>query len=227
MESLPEEKKPRYSQPKGSHLFVLVHGFQGTSNDLRIVKNYLSVQHPRSHFLCSINNERKTVGDINEMGKKLADEVLDYIKKFLPSFRYCGRISFISHSLGGVIARAALPYLEEYKDRMHTFLSFSSPHLGYLYSNSTIVNAGMWLIKKWFHSKCIEQLTLTDSAVLTDCFLYKLADASVKKFLNFNRGLIGLKMLLYFLLIKTHIPLMNPLEWNSAKVLLWILRNFI
>ena len=59
------------------------------------------------------------------------------------------RISFIGHSLGGLIIRAALPHLEEYKDKFYTYISLSSPHLGYMYNSNTLFNAGMWFLKKW------------------------------------------------------------------------------
>ena len=32
--------------------------------------------------------------------------------------------------MGGVIIRSALPYLSSFKDKMHTFITLSSPHLG-------------------------------------------------------------------------------------------------
>jgi hypothetical protein len=32
--------------------------------------------------------------------------------------------------MGGIIIRAALPHLSEFKERMHTFITLSSPHLG-------------------------------------------------------------------------------------------------
>jgi hypothetical protein len=43
-------------QPKqliGVHLFVLCHGFQGNSGDMRLLKNYLSLTHPEAIFLSS------------------------------------------------------------------------------------------------------------------------------------------------------------------------------
>jgi hypothetical protein len=51
--------------------------------------------------------------------------------------------------LGGLIIRAALPHLEEYKDKFYTYISLSSPHLGYMYNSNTLFNAGMWFLKKW------------------------------------------------------------------------------
>lgn len=66
-----------------------------------------------------------------------------------------GKISFIAHSLGGLIVRAALPYLEEHADKMYNYFTLSSPHLGYMYNSSKIVDAGMWLLKTWRKSKCL------------------------------------------------------------------------
>lgn len=57
-----------------------------------------------------------------------------------------GRITFIGHSLGGLIIRAALPHLELYRDKMHGYLSLCSPHLGYMYKSSKLFNAGLWVL---------------------------------------------------------------------------------
>lgn len=44
------------------------------------------------------------------MGKRVAEEVRKYIHEWCPG-RELGRLSFIGHSLGGVIIRSALTYL--------------------------------------------------------------------------------------------------------------------
>lgn len=44
--------------------------------------------------------------------------------------------------MGGVITRAALPHLAEFKLNMFTFVSLSSPHVGYGYNNSLLIDAG-------------------------------------------------------------------------------------
>ena len=82
-----------------------------------------------------------TNGDISEMGKNLANEVLSYIGDWCPG-RALGHINFIGHSLGGVIIRAALPHLISIKDKMNTFMTLSSPHLGYMYNTSNLIDAG-------------------------------------------------------------------------------------
>ena len=84
-------------------------------------------------FLCSSTNEDQTEGDIFEMGVRLSQEVNAYITQYCPGSTL-GRISFIAHSLGGLIARAALPYLEEHADKMYNFFTLSTPHLGYMYN---------------------------------------------------------------------------------------------
>ena len=53
-------------------------------------------------------------------------------------------MSFIGYSLGGLIIRACLPHLEQYADKMYTYFSLSSPHLGYLSNASKIVEAGLY-----------------------------------------------------------------------------------
>lgn len=175
---IPSSKTGVISQViNNQHLIVLVHGFGASSYDMRLLKNYLELLHPDAFFLCSAENESKTEGDIYEMGTNLADEVRGFI--FKNSLSRLGKITFIGHSLGGVIIRTALPLLEEYKEKMHALITLSSPHLGYMFQTSSLVNAGMWVIKTWQKSKCLDQLMLTDNKEITHCLLYKLAFSKV------------------------------------------------
>ena len=41
----------------GLHLFILVHGFQGSSFDMRTLKNVIAISLPEAIFLCSGANE--------------------------------------------------------------------------------------------------------------------------------------------------------------------------
>ena len=157
---------------------VLVHGFLGNSYDMRVMKNILCWRFPDIQAFCSSDNEASTEGDIQYMGERLAKEVRAYIKEWFPN-NTLHKLSFIGHSMGGVIIRAALPRLEEYKPAMQTFITFSSPHLGCMYQNSTLVNAGMWIVKKWKKSASLEQLAMSDSSELANCFMYKLSETVV------------------------------------------------
>ncbi len=68
----------------------------------------------------------------------------------------------IGHSMGGLIIRSALPRLQKYKDKFHSFISFSSPHIGYAYSASKLVDAGLWLMNTMKKCISIEQMTMID-----------------------------------------------------------------
>lgn len=111
------------------------------------------------------------------------------------------KLSFVGHSIGNLILRTALAGLdfkayyhqhsnycmfliaisnladsimEPYLEYLHTFVSLSGPHLGYLYSSNSLFNGGLWLMKKLNGAQCIHQLTFTDDPDLQNTFLYKL-----------------------------------------------------
>jgi triacylglycerol esterase/lipase EstA (alpha/beta hydrolase family) len=130
---------------------------------MRLLKNNLSLAHPEALYLASGANEELTERDIFEMGERLANEVKQYIQSFCP-MNCLSRVSFIGHSLGGLIIRAALPHLEEeLKDKFFTYVSLSSPHMGYMYNSNKLFDAGMWFLKKWRKSKCLTQLSMSDA----------------------------------------------------------------
>jgi len=68
--------------------------------------------------------------------------------------------------MGGLIIRSALPRLEKYKDNFHTLITLSSPHLGYAYSTSKLVDAGLWMINTMKKCTSILQMTMYDSEIL-------------------------------------------------------------
>jgi triacylglycerol esterase/lipase EstA (alpha/beta hydrolase family) len=113
------------------NLVVLCHGFQGSSLDMFNLRHYFSLRHPKNLYLASKANQDNSVIDINVMGAKLAHEVVDFINMYVTGGEESvQRLSFVGHSMGGLIIRAALPMLKNYSDRMGTYMSFSSPHLG-------------------------------------------------------------------------------------------------
>lgn len=141
---------------------------------MRLLKNNLLLYKPELLIYCSNKNEDRTEGDINEMGKRLAEEIQDHIKDFCPGSAL-GRLSFIGYSLGGLIARACLPHLSAYHNKLHTFITLSSPHISFLYSSSSLIDAGMWLLKKFKKGEALEQLTMSDNSDLKQTFIYKLS----------------------------------------------------
>ena len=139
---------------KGFHLFVLVHGFHGNSFDVRNFKNVISVALPDALILSSEANEENSDQDLSVLGSKLSKEVLTYIEENCPGSSL-GRLSFIGHSLGGLIVRAALKHLMHLRDKFHGFLSLCTPHLGCLYHDNKWLGAGMWVLKTFKSSKVI------------------------------------------------------------------------
>ena len=73
------------------------------------------------------------------MGKRLAKEVTFHIETEYSNVERVEKITFIGHSLGGLIVRAALPHLERFKFQMNGFISLCSPHLGYIYKPSKLL----------------------------------------------------------------------------------------
>lgn len=157
------------------HLVVLVHGFQGNSYDMRLIKYNLSLLNPTLVFLSSQANQDDTEIDFIQMGERLANEVKAFMKEWSDGVMF-KRISFIGHSIGGIIIRSCLPHLKEFSHKMFLYTSLSSPHLGYIYSTSKLVDAGIWVLKAWKKSMSLRQLSFTDDKDIWSSCLYKLSE---------------------------------------------------
>lgn len=162
-------------------IVVFVHGFQGHHLDLRLVRNQWLLIDPKTEFLMSEANEDKTTDDFREMGSRLAQEVVSFVKKKMDKVSRSGglgdiKISFVGHSIGNIIIRTALAdsIMEPFLNYLYTYVSISGPHLGYLYCSNSLFNSGLWLLKKLKGTQCIHQLTFTDDPDLQNTFFYKL-----------------------------------------------------
>ncbi|CAH2038426.1 unnamed protein product [Thlaspi arvense] len=182
-------RKHNNSQQSGRELKIVGHHL-----DLRLVRNQWLLIDPKIEFLMSEANEEKTHGDFREMGQRLAQEVVSFFKRKMDKHSRYGRLknvklSFVGHSIGNVIIRSALAdsLMEPYRKYLHTYLSLSGPHLGYLYSSNSLFNSGLWLLKKLKSTQVIHQLTLTDDPDLQNTFFYKLCK---QKTLNSFKNII-------------------------------------
>lgn len=68
---------------------------------------------PKVEVLMSEANEDKTSGDFREMGQRLAQEVISFVKKKMDKASRYGnlgdiRLSFVGHSIGNLIIRTAI-----------------------------------------------------------------------------------------------------------------------
>ncbi|KAJ1399150.1 hypothetical protein SESBI_30525 [Sesbania bispinosa] len=174
---------------------VFVHGFQGNHLDLRLIRNQWLLIDPNIHFLMSEANEDKTSGDFRDMGLGLAQEVISFLKKKMDKVSRNRslkdiKLSFVGHSIGNLIIRTALAesIMEPYLRYLHTYVSISGPHLGYMYSSNSLFNSGLWLLKKIKGTQCIHQLTFTDDPDLENTFIYNLSKE--KTLANFRNVLL-------------------------------------
>lgn len=111
------------------------------------------------------------------MGKKLSEEIEEFMKENCPGPQL-GRLSFIGHSLGGLIIRAAIPYLEKYKLKFHGFMTLCTPHLGCMFSQSKLLSTGIWVLKNLKKSHVLDQLMMSDTADPKESVLFKLSMTS-------------------------------------------------
>ncbi|XP_057470710.1 uncharacterized protein LOC130759580 [Actinidia eriantha] len=91
------------------HLLVLVHGILASPSDWIYVEAELKRRLGKNFLIyaSSRNTYTKTFAGIDGAGKRLADEVMQVVKR-TESLK---RISFLAHSLGGLFARYAVSVL--------------------------------------------------------------------------------------------------------------------
>ncbi|CAL9137749.1 unnamed protein product [Musa acuminata var. zebrina] len=88
------------------HLVVMVHGILGSTADWKFAADQFVKMLPDKVIVhCSQRNMYKlTLDGVDVMGERLAEEVTEVINK-RPNLR---KISFIAHSVGGLVARYAI-----------------------------------------------------------------------------------------------------------------------
>ncbi|GFQ01036.1 putative lipase yor059c [Phtheirospermum japonicum] len=88
------------------HLVVMVHGILGSATDWKFgAEKFVQMLPDKVLVHCSERNAAKlTLDGVDVMGERLADEVLEVIKR-KPSLK---KISFVAHSVGGLVARYAI-----------------------------------------------------------------------------------------------------------------------
>lgn len=155
------------------HLIVFVHGYGGSDSDMRFYKNYILTLLPETIFLASsCNSDTKNVS-ILTLGQNLAKEILEFTKMLNVST--IEKLSFIGHSLGGLVIRASIPYLGNFQSKFWTLMTLASPHLGFTNHQSVVALAGFSLFKKIGGEKIFEELDLSDAKNIKDTVLHKLS----------------------------------------------------
>lgn len=75
-----------------------------------------------------------------------------------------------------MIIRCALGYIKNLQPYLHTYMSFSSPHLGYLYEPSRLIKAGLWFMNSWQGSKCLNEICMKDCEDLRGTAFYRISE---------------------------------------------------
>ncbi|KAH0941900.1 hypothetical protein HID58_001537 [Brassica napus] len=137
------------SSEKPDHLVVMVNGIIGSSADWKYAAEQFVKKFPDKvlvHRECSESNSATLTFDgVDMMGERLANEVLSVIK----NRNGLKKISFVAHSLGGLVARYAVGKLYEQSGEANSsdspskaksgeiaglepmnFITFATPHLG-------------------------------------------------------------------------------------------------
>lgn len=160
---------------KKKHKYVFMsHGFQACRYDMIKIKHYFANCRQDVKFHIARCNEERTTEDIATLGINFAKEV-EKILTVDAENDSIDTISFVGHSLGGLIIRAALPYLSQFKNHFRTYMTFSSPHLGVSAGDSKLVETGFSILTSWKQFTSLKQMGLKDNDDYTKTFLYQLS----------------------------------------------------
>jgi hypothetical protein len=200
----PSKRSLSWTSPqnsKGVHLFIFVHGFLGNAYDLRRYRNQLlhylnelglvDVHHS---YLISTFNESDTLSHLSALGNNLANEIWQHIFEYNLETSL-EKISFICHSMGGLIARMAIRHenLNSFKALFHSYTSFASPHCSLLLHSHLVLDPCnlcslvIGIMQNIYKSDSLEQLYLHDHQDKRECLLYRLSqDTNMKYFDHVN-----------------------------------------
>ncbi|PWA82902.1 alpha/Beta hydrolase fold protein [Artemisia annua] len=171
------------------HLVVMVNGILGSSTDWKFAAEQFVKTIPDKVFVhrSERNAATQTLDGVDVMGERLSQEVLEVIKQ-KPNLR---KISFVAHSVGGLVARYAIGRLyrppsietleclsvEDSAESRPTigglvpmnFITVATPHLGsrgnkqvpFLFGISALEKAAV-LVIHWIFRRTGRHLFLTD-----------------------------------------------------------------
>nr|CAD1818713.1 unnamed protein product [Ananas comosus var. bracteatus] len=174
---------------KADHLVVMVHGILGSTSDWKFgAEQFVKMLPDKVIVHCSERNmNRLTLDGVDVMGERLAEEVIEVINR-RPQIR---KISFVAHSVGGLVARYAIGRL--YRPRRKSqeecegcdsfdykgsicgleavnFITVATPHLGsrgnkqvpFLFGLTAMENFASRVIH-WIFRRTGKHLFLTDN----------------------------------------------------------------
>ncbi|KAJ3240967.1 hypothetical protein HDU78_002044 [Chytriomyces hyalinus] len=163
------------------HLIVFVHGLLGSSFDMKMYNNQLihslrclGLDENDQVYLVSEVNEEDTFQDIEVMADRLVSEIRAFIRE---KHLNVERMSFVCHSLGGLICRCAIqsPAMDSFRVKFDTFVSLSSPHCSLYFHSNALMTSALRMYQLIGRSKSLDQLNLKDDPDPRKCLLYRLS----------------------------------------------------
>ncbi len=112
------------------------------------------------------------LNQITQLGQLLADEIKSYLEASPVNPKH---ISFVAHSLGGLVVRSALTVLENLREKFHTFLTLAAPHLGMWYNANWMLDSVMWMMGRVASAQSILEVRMMDNPDPRKCHVYKLS----------------------------------------------------
>ncbi|KAL8041021.1 hypothetical protein ABFX02_10G138000 [Erythranthe guttata] len=166
---------------KPDHLVIMVNGIIGSAADWRYAAEQFVKNLPDKVVVhrSECNPSRLTFDGVDRMGERLAEEVLDVIMRW----HGVDKISFVAHSLGGLVARYAIGRLYKFSDKTEqfceesigglepmNFVTFATPHLGSRGHKQLPLLCGLPFLEKsasqtahWIAGKSGKHLFLNDN----------------------------------------------------------------
>lgn len=108
------------------------------------------------------------------MGEMVADEMTSEIERAFAAGAV-SKITLVGHSLGGLVFRAALPHLKQFKEFFYSYIALGTPHLGYFHSNNKLLSLGIWVVGGVRGTPALKEISLSDSKAIEDTTLYDLS----------------------------------------------------
>ena len=129
---------PAPDGPPARHLLILCHGLYGLPSELYAARDTLRGVPGCAVHCCESYGGAGTMQGVDEIGERIQAEVRDVIEAHARESDRAAfaTISFVGHSMGGVVARSAVSKLFNASDgtilglKPLLFVSTASPHLG-------------------------------------------------------------------------------------------------
>ncbi|GEQ67280.1 hypothetical protein JCM33374_g944 [Metschnikowia sp. JCM 33374] len=139
---------PLPDQSHPIHLVILTHGLHSNvSADMLFLKEMIDASSENVVVKGFFGNAGKTERGIKYLGSRVAEYVIDLLKN--EPLKNTSKISFVGHSLGGLVQTFAIAYLEtNYPWVFHriqpiNFITLASPMLGVVHENPAYVKIAL------------------------------------------------------------------------------------